>query len=245
MADIDSPLNLVVRRLRHQTHLSEEDVGKLYALPGEYRVLEAGSFIVREGEPPRHCAFLLSGFAFRQKLTNSGARQIVGLQIPGDALDLQSLYLDVADHNVQALTRAEILLVPRSAIQRLAEASPGIAHAIIVNILTEASITREWLLNVGRRDARTRLAHLLCEFATRMDAQGLAGEGGYELPMTQEQLGDALGLTSVHINRTLKVLEGEGALVRQGRRIRFTDWKNMRRIADFSDIYLHIGDQTG
>ena len=201
--------------------------------------LEPAAYIVREGEKPQSCAFLLSGFAFRQKLTSEGARQIVSLHIPGDALDFQSLYLAAADHNVQALTRVELLVMPRADVQRLLEARPAIAHAVIVNILIEASITREWVLNVGRRDARTRLAHLLCEFARRMDALGLGDGHNYELPMTQEQLGDALGLTSVHINRTLKALEAEGAITRQGRRVQFSDWEKMRRIADFSALYLH------
>lgn len=240
MSIIDQTLRLFAQRLARGTSLDVDDIAATAGLTGQVRTLEPASYLIREGEPVRYCAFLLSGFAFRQKLTSEGARQICSLHIPGDALDLQTLYLDVADHNVQALTRAEVLFVPQDQIKALISANPRIAQAIIVDILIATSIMREWLLNVGRRDARTRLAHLLCEFAVRMDAHELSDGDGYELPMTQEQLGDALGLTSVHVNRTLKALEREGALTRRGRRVQFTDWERMRRIADFSALYLYL-----
>ncbi len=244
LSEREPALALFARRLGRGSPLTDADTAAIVALPGSARTLERANYIVREGEPGRSCAILLSGYTFRQKLTSDGARQIVSLHIPGDALDLQTLHLAAADHNVQALTRAKVLYVPQAEIRQLMDASPGFAEAVIVDILIEASITREWLLNVGRRDARTRLAHLLCEFAVRMDAQGLTNGHGCELPMTQEQLGDALGLTSVHVNRTLKALESAGVLTRRGRRIQFTDWEKMRRIADFSALYLHL-DQVG
>ena len=242
MSRPDDTLLLLSRRLARQSPLSYDDIAALEAVAGNRRVIEPASYILREGEPARYCSVLLSGYAFRQKLTSDGARQIISLHIPGDALDFQSLYLERADHNVQALSRADVLFVPIATIRALVETRPAIARAIIVNILTESSIMRESLLNIGRRDARTRLAHFLCEFATRLRAQGLAEEHAYELPMTQEQLGDALGLTSVHVNRTLKALEAEGVLVRQGRRIQFTDRHTMQRIADFSALYLHLDE---
>ena len=243
MSHLDSSLRLFARRLAHGARLEADDLAAIEALPGQVRTLEPAGYIVREGEPARFCAFMVSGYAFCQKLTSDGARQICSLHIPGDALDLQTLYLDAADHNVQALTRAEVLFVPQEGVKQLIAERPRVARAIIVSILIDMSIMREWLLNVGRRDARTRLAHLLCEFAMRMKTQGLTGDedGGesYELPMTQEQLGDALGLTSVHVNRTLKSLAAEGVLTRRGRRIQFGDWERMRHIADFSALYLH------
>jgi CRP-like cAMP-binding protein len=112
-----------------------------------------------------------------------------------------------------------------------------------VSLLVDASIFREWILNVGRRDARTRLAHVLCEFSIRLEAQGLADENGYELPMTQEQLADVLGLTPVHVNRTIMALEAEGFIARDKRRLRFPDWRKMRDVADFNQRYLHLEPQ--
>ncbi|MFN3388580.1 MAG: Crp/Fnr family transcriptional regulator [Allosphingosinicella sp.] len=180
---------------------------------------------------------------YRHKLTTDGTRQIVAIQMPGDPLDLQHLFLDVADHNVQTLTQAEVALIPRTALQKIARERPAIGHAFTVNILVEASIFREWVLNVGRRDARTRIAHLLCEIAVRLDRQQLMHEYRCELPMTQEQLADSTGLTSVHVKRTLKALEAEGLIERDRRSVRFPQWERLKKAADFTERYLHFGPQ--
>ena len=119
-------------------------------------------------------------------------------------------------------------------------ALPDVGRAILVTTLVEASIFREWVLNVGRRDSRSRLAHLLCEFAIRLEAQGLEHDHGYALPMTQEQLADATGLTAVHVNRVLKSLELEGLIVRNRRNISFPDWRRLRDVGDFNQRYLHL-----
>jgi CRP-like cAMP-binding protein len=238
-----NPLQLLVRKLELQSALDEEDRQAILSLPYTLRTLEPQSYTIREGDAPTHCAVLVSGFAYRQKLTGEGARQILALHIPGDALDFQNIFLDEADHSVQTLTRAEMAMVPRAEFQKLTRSRPAVAHAILVTILVEASIFREWVLNVGRRDSRTRLAHVLCEFAVRLEAQGLADEYGYELPMTQEQLADAVGLTPVHVNRTLKALEAEGLISRNRRNVSFPDWQRMRDVGDFNQRYLHLARQ--
>ncbi len=244
MFDPQPPLALLVRKLSRQVALDDDDRAALLALPHTQRTLDPSTYLLREGDPPQFCSVLISGFAYRQKLTGEGARQIVSLHIPGEALDLQSLHLDVADHNIQTLTRAEVALIPRAAMRELILARPAIAHAVMVQILVEASIGREWTLNIGRRDAQTRLAHLLCEVAVRLDAQGLAVADGYELPMTQEQLGDALGLTAVHVNRTLKALEAKGLIVRNRRHVGIPHWTPLRDVGDFTGRYLHLGMQA-
>jgi len=207
MADADHPFSPLIRRLDRNHSLTREDREALLTLPYKLRWLDPATYTVREGDKPRICGVLISGYAFRQKTTGDGARQIIGLHIPGEALDFQNLFLDVSDHNVQMLTRAKIAEVSITAFQQIALERPNIGRAIQVTTLIEMSIFREWVLNVGRRDSRSRLAHLLCEFALRLEAQGAARpDHGYELPMTQEQLADATGLTSVHVNRVLKVL---------------------------------------
>jgi CRP-like cAMP-binding protein len=216
---------------------------QILSLPYNLRQLEPGSYTVREAEPPTRCGVLVSGFAYRQKLTGEGARQITAILLPGDAVDFQNLFLDVADHSVQMLTRGEVAFVARADLQLLARRNAAISHAILVKMLVEASIFREWTLNVGRRDARTRLAHVLCELGIRLDALGLAEDYGYHLPMTQEELADALGLTSVHVNRTLKSLEAEHLLTRDRRKISFPDWKKLREVGDFNARYLHLEPQ--
>jgi CRP-like cAMP-binding protein len=244
MVDAPSPLALLVRKFSHHVALSPDDCAALSNLPHKLRLFDHSTYLLREGDAPQYCSVLVSGFAYRQKLTGEGARQIVSLHIPGEAIDLQSLYLDVADHNIQTLTRAEVALVPRAAMRELIQARPAIAHAVVVENLVEASILREWTLSIGRRDAQTRLAHLLCEVALRLEAQGLPGGDGYELPMTQEQLGDALGLTAVHVNRTLKALEAQGLIVRNRRHVGIPQWQALRDVGDFNARYLHLERQT-
>jgi CRP-like cAMP-binding protein len=237
------PLELLVRNLELRSPLPPEDRAALLNLPHTVRMLEAGTYTIREADRPRHCAVLVSGFAFRQKITGDGLRQIVAVHIPGDALDFQNLFLDVSDHSVQTLTRAEAAFLTISDLQVLARERPAVGHAILVKILVEASIFREWVLNVGRRDSKMRVAHVLCELGVRLDAEGLTEDYGYELPMTQEQLADAVGLTPVHVNRTLKALEAEGLIVRSKRSVTFPDWKRLRQVGDFNQRYLHLDKQ--
>lgn len=236
----DHPLAPLVRNLASRAPLDDQDRAALLDLPFAVRALEPASYLVREGDPPLNCAVLISGFAYRQKVTGDGARQILSIHIPGEPIDLQNIFLDEADHSVQMLTRGELALIPRAPLQEIARARPAVAHAILVYSLIEASIFREWLLSVGRRNARARLAHVLCEFAIRLEAAGLADGGGCELPMTQEQLADAVGLTPVHVNRTLKTLESEGLISRDRRYVSFLDWKGLREAGDFNQRYLHL-----
>ena len=238
------PLEPLVRNLELRAPLPAADREAIMAMPFALRTLEAGTYTIREAEPPGSCAILVSGFAFRHKLSGDGARQIVAMHIPGDALDFQNLFLDVADHSVQMLTRGQVAVIARPVLQALIASRPTVAVAVLVKILVEASIFREWVLNVGRRNARSRVAHVLCELAVRLEAEGLSGEYEYELPMTQEQLADAVGLTSVHVNRTLKALENEGLIKRTKRNISFPQWERLRDVGDFNRRYLHLERQV-
>lgn len=231
----------MIGRFEARAALADGDREALRNLPFRTVQFEQQAYISREGERPQQVHVLLSGFAYRQKLLIDGARQIIGVSIPGDVLELECALLDRADHNVQALTRCEAAAIPRSALELLIHAHPKLARALWTDTLIDGSIFREWIANVGRRDARSRLAHLLCEFARRLEVAGLAGDNAYQLPMTQEQLADTLGLTPVHVNRVLKQLETQGLIEREKRFVRIPDWEGLRRIAGFNDIYLHLG----
>ena len=234
-------IDLLLRKLLSHSLLSTDDQNAIAALPFTPRRLDAGGIIIREGERSDICPILMSGFAYRHKMTGDGGRQIVALKLPGDPLDFPSLYLAHADHTVQALNPVELAIIPNREIERLIMARPSLSRAIVVDILIEASIGREWLLNIGRRNALARLAHLICEIHYRLaiSATSLVES---DLPVTQEQLADLLGLTPVHINRTLKELERAGAVARSGRRIRIGNLDRLRNLADFSDLYLHSQD---
>ena len=243
MIPAKNPLQLLLRRLAAHSPLDDDDRQAILALPWSLKTIEPHGYIVREGDAPTVCGVLVSGVAFRQKLTGEGGRQIVSLHVPGDPLDLQNFHLEESDHNVQALTRAEVAVVGCGEMRDLAQVRPAIGRAIFVNTLVDGSIFREWILNVGRRVALARVAHVLCELGVRLEAQGLADHYSYELPMTQEQLADVVGLTPVHVNRTLKALEASGLINRQRRKMTFPDWDALRDAGDFNQRYLHLQTQ--
>jgi CRP-like cAMP-binding protein len=229
-----------IRRLESRGALTDAGRQAIRDLPFAFKTLEPATYIVREGEPPAHCALLLAGYAYRHKVTGDGARQILSLHMTGEFLDLQNSFLDVADHNVQALTRVEIASVPVPAIRAIAVEYPRVGQAMWIDTLIDAAIFREWIVNVGRRDAISRISHLLCEFSLRLEAAGLAAHYRYELPMTQEQIADATGLTSVHVNRVLKELGRLGVIQREKRAVEIVDWNQLSGIGDFNARYLHF-----
>ena len=239
MGDNVAALGTLVSKLGRLTRLTEADRTALSSLPITLRGAGNASHLVREGDAVRECCLLVEGYACRHKLAAGGGRQIVSFHLTGDLLDVQHLLLDVADHNVQAITPVTIGWIPRDALRRLAKERPAIGAALWKDSLIDASIFREWVLNVGRRDALSRIAHMLCEFAARCEAAGLGSFEQFHLPMTQEHIADATGLTSVHVNRMLRTLDREGVLVRAGRDIRIADGARLRSLAEFSPLYLH------
>ena len=230
----------IVRALARLTKLEESGVAAIRLLPVEQREIAASTHIVREGQRPRRCGFLLDGFVSRQKLTATGQRSIVGLAVPDDLIDLQNLFFDESDHDVVTLNRVSVADIALADLRTLASAHPTINRAMWIAALIEASVFREWLLNIGRRDAHERVAHLLCEISARLQATGRGCEMTYQLPMSQEKLGDALGLTAVHINRVLGGLQKQGLIRREKREIAIVDWHRLCRLGDFSARYLHI-----
>jgi CRP-like cAMP-binding protein len=233
-------LDRVVRRLETRVRLDPEDRAAIYALPVQNRTMDPAAYMVREGEKVEHCILLLTGFAYRHKITGDGQRQIMAVHMPGEFLDLQNSLLGVADHNVQALTRCEVATVPVAALRQLYEDRPRVGQAMWIDTLVDAAIFREWIVNVGRRDSISRLSHLLCEIALRLEEAGLARDGCYELPMTQEQLADCTGLTPVHVNRVLKELGRMGLISRDRRAVQILQWDRLREIGDFNTRYLHF-----
>jgi CRP-like cAMP-binding protein len=154
-------------------------------------------------------------------------------------LDLQHLLFSMADHNVQTITSGTVAWIPSSELKLVAQRRPRIGEALWRDTLIDASIFREWVLNVGRRDAKSRIAHMLCEFAARCRAAGLGSPESIHLPMTQEQIADATGLTAVHVNRMMRALRQDGVIEQKGKELRIVDWDRMRGIADFDPVYLH------
>ncbi len=174
--------------------------------------MKAREVIVRDGERPTDCCLLVDGFAFRSKTTVDGERQVLSLHIPGEIPDLQSLPLGVMDHDLTTLTPCTLGFIAHADMIELNRARPNLAAALWRETLIDASIFREWIVNVGRRSATARLTHLLVELHRRLEAIGLTKGGEFGLPVTQADLADCLGLSTVHVNRVLQYLRREGFL---------------------------------
>ena len=233
------PLTALVRRWSKHSDLSSDDRGALLNLPFTRKRYGKDSYMVREGERTSDCSLLLKGFAFRQKLLRNGSRQIISIHIPTEFVDLQNGLLGTADHNVQSLDGSEAAIIPRGPLLDAASKSAAIRTAMWIDTLLDASIFREWVVNVGRRDSRARIAHLLCELVFRLKKIG-AGDGGvFDFPLTQEQIADATGLTAVHTNRTLQSLRKEGLIQLSAKSLSVLDWERLSEVADFDELYLH------
>ena len=217
-----------------------DDRTAILSLQHTIHTLNPSTHLFRDRELRDLCAVLVSGLAYRYKMTGAGARQIVAVHIPGEALDLECLFLKEADHGLQVLTQAEVALIPLQDIRALISQNPSVNQAVIASMLAAASISREWITNNGRRNARTRIAHLLCEISIRLESQLLEGRNGYILSMTQEQIADATGLTAIHVNRMLRSLKSDGLLTGKGRHIEIPDWRALSDAGDFTSRYLHI-----
>lgn len=229
----------MVGKLTMRSQLGSAETEALLGLPYRLAIGDPGSYLVREGDKSDSCVLLLSGFVYRSKIAGSGSRQILSIHLRGDLVDLQNSLLGEADHSVQALTRTEVAYIPQQAILEVADAYPAVARALWRDTLVDGSIFREWILNVGQRDARQRISHLLCEMTLRQEEAGLCEGPSYEWPMTQEQIGDATGLTSVHVNRTLQGMRRDGLIETGSRSVTITDWPALQRAGDFSRAYLH------
>ena len=240
MNQIDrSTVGPLMRKMQSLGVSSEADMAAIAALP--HRIVSVGPahYLVRESARTTECCLLLEGYACRHKVAANGGRQIVSFHMQGDLLDLQHLMLPTADHNVQTITPATVAWIDKADLRALMHSHPAIAEALWTDTLIDASIFREWVLNVGRRDARSRIAHMLCEFITRCKTAGLGDPERFELPMTQEQIADATGLTPVHVNRMVRALREEGAVTIEKGVLRVTDWRRLKMIGDFDSAYLH------
>jgi CRP-like cAMP-binding protein len=235
----DAVIPILVRKLSSLGELRDEDLRGLASLPFRLHNARAGDTVIRDGARIVECCLLVQGYACRHKLASNGGRQIVSFHLPGDMLDIQHLLFDRADHNVQMVTNARLAFFPMDALRTLVEDRPALGRALWRDCLVDASIFREWVLNVGRRDAKARIAHMLCEFVERHAAAGLGRPDQFRLPMTQEDIADATGLTSVHVNRMLRQLRDEGVIEGAGRQIGILSWERMKQIADFQPGYLH------
>lgn len=231
--------NPLLAKLEAVAALSADDRNTIETICNGARTIGHHKDIVREGEKPEHIHIMLDGWAARYKTLPDGSRQITAFLLPGDICDMGAAVLKHTDHSVVALTQVTIASITRAALIEATRERSSLAQAFWWASLVDEAVLRTWIVNLGRRDAYARIAHLLCELHARLKRVGLVQDGEFSLPLTQEQLADALGLTSVHVNRTLQRLRTEGLVELRNRTLTILDAERLGEAATFDPGYLH------
>jgi CRP-like cAMP-binding protein len=233
----DNPL---IRKVESIFALTQDERQALEKLPMQLAVIKENQDIVREGDRPSRSFVILSGFTCTYKVTKDGKRQIMTFDIAGDMPDLQSLHLRMLDSSIGSLSTCRVGFITHEDLRDLCDRYPRITAAFWRETLIEAAIFREWLLNVGQRQAYSRVGHLFCEMLVRLKAVGLAEDHACDLPITQVELADAFGLTTVHVNRVLKQMRADGLIEIKGTRLIIPDWDRLKEVGGFSPRYLYL-----
>jgi CRP-like cAMP-binding protein len=235
-----STLHPLIVKLESMAPLSDEERQAIVALPMTVRHIREDHDIVRDRDRPSQCCLILEGFACRNKVLEGGRRQILSFHIPGDIPDLQSLHLEIMDHNLSTLVPCKVGFIQHQTVRNFIRGHPRIGDIFWRDTLIDAAVFREWVTNVGRREAYGRIAHLLCELYVRLRTIGFANGREFGLPLTQAELADATGMTTVHVNRSLQKLRRDG-LIRSGKRsVVIEDWDGLQAAAEFDPTYLHL-----
>lgn len=235
--------NAFIAKLEHGAELTDADRVALDDLTRLARKVGPRQDIVRQDERPDTAHLVLEGFACRYKTLENGSRQNVSLLLPGDICDLHVAILDVMDHSIATLSPCTIAFIPSATILHLMEHHPRITRAFWWSTLVDEAIMREWLVNNGQRPADQRMAHLFCELLVRLQVVGLADASGYELPLTQYEIASTLGITLVHVNRTLQSLRAADLVEYKGRRLTIPDVERLNAYCDFDAGYLHMTER--
>jgi CRP-like cAMP-binding protein len=232
--------NLLAMKLQRFAALPDEDVQALgHMCRQSIRTARARRDIMREGDQPHHVKLIIDGWAIRYKMLPDGRRQIVSFLLPGDMCDLNIFLLDQMDHSIGALTPVTYAEMPRDLIETMCKTRSALSRALWIDSLVVAAIQREWTVNLGQRTARERIAHLFCELFERLDAVGLSEGDRCEMPLTQIDLGEATGMTAVHVNRTLQELRRDGLIVLNNRILTIPDRQALMTVGMFNPAYLH------
>jgi CRP-like cAMP-binding protein len=230
----------LVRKLEQQNTLSIEEKAVLGRAISRVMEYEADEIMAHEHDCPSECRLLLDGWASRYTILEDGRRQILAVHIAGDFVDLHGFPLMKIDHSIGALTDCKVAIVPHDVLREITERHPGLMRLLWVNTLIDAAITRKWLLNLGRKLAHERMAHLFCELYTRLGVVGLVADHSFPVPVTQAEFGDCLGISTVHTNRVLKDFRARGLIQWRGETVVIDDWERLRSLGQFDPTYLSL-----
>ena len=229
-----------LKKLRVRDDISAEEEAAIRAMVGEVRDYRADEVIIRRGRELKESVLLLDGWIARTKDLSDGGRQISELQFAGDFTDIHGFTLKRLDHNIATITPCRVALVPHDRLRATFERFPHLMRVYWLMTNIDAAIHREWTVSLGRRSALSRMAHLFCEIRERLDIVGRAPNDSYEFPLTQQELGECLGLTAVHVNRTLQELRRRGLIEVENRRARILDLPRLKSEGNFDAYYLYL-----
>ena len=229
-----------LRKLRARDDISADEEAAIRRAVGERRSVGAHRTIIRAWEPLKDSTLLLRGWAARVKDLEAGQRQITEINVAGDFIDLHSFTLKKLDHDIVALTNCEIAPVPHERLEEITVKHPHLTRVYWFSTNVDAAIHREWMVSTGRRSAIARVAHLFCELLVRLQIAGCADEDSYDFPLTQVQLADCVGLTSVHVNRTLQELRKRSLIELKEKRLRILDVPGLQSEGEFDPGYLYV-----
>jgi CRP-like cAMP-binding protein len=230
----------LIRKLESIAPVAPEEKAAILRLPLRLKTVAADQDIVSEGDTPSECCLLVEGFACRYNVTAEGKRQILSFHISGDIPDLQSLHLSVMDHSLGTLIPCKLAFIQHDDLRTLMHDHPRLGDLFWRDTLIDAAVFRQWVVNVGRRQAPARMAHVLCELLVRLRAVELVEDHIFDLPVTQAELGDALGISNVHVNRVLQDLRGAGLISLRGKTLKVLDWEGLKTVGEFDPTYLHL-----
>jgi CRP-like cAMP-binding protein len=230
----------LLARLASMAPLTADERRALLELPMRVAELRPDQDVVRAGDRPSRAFLLIEGLAASFKLTSEGRRLSIALHVPGDVPDLQSLHLTSLDTSVATITPCRIGFIYHEDLNALCDRWSGLRGALWRATLVDAAIAREWMVGLGQQDAFARLAHLFCEVLVRLEAVGLARDHACAWPVTQVELGDLVGLSTVHVNRTIRDLRAAGLISLTGARLKALDWPRLQEAGEFDPAYLHL-----
>lgn len=241
MMEIGRPYSRLVNRLEKLSPLSTQDRQLIAELPLTVANFSGNEDVARQGDTPSRCTLVLGGFLYGHKRVTGSRRQITSFFVPGDIADLHTLHLAPLDHSLSTLGPAVVAFMPHGAFRGILDRSPQLSRAFWIDTFVRLAILREWVANLGRRDAIARVAHVVCELAFRLQRVDLAHNFCFSIPWTQTDLADACGISSVHANRVVQELRRLGLVEWDSKKVKILNWEAVADIGDFSDEYLRLG----
>ena len=220
--------------------LSKDDLSALLRIKGEVRTFAKGKDILSAGDVPHFSVVVLKGFLCRHSWKRDGTRQIHSFYIPTDAPSLETLHIDYLDNSLSAVVPSTVGVIAHPEMFRLMDERPNLQALVWRETLIQAAVFREWLTRNSTLPAHSAMAHLFCEIYVRSGAAGQVTADSCEMPTTQETLAQALGLTAVHVNRTLQLLRESGLVELKNGRLYIHNFDKLAEIGEFDPLYLHL-----